>query len=145
MQIPIQCFTNLSELMFVPSWHGVSTWSWVSSLLRQIQSKVRHIRLKDVMYHGPDGDEKHPHAEPCFCLLPGPGTTELDEALAGDIYESLVEVELTLMRTCLHEHWPSLPKQPHRPLDHDEVLAQMRESLPKLSARGIIALGEERW
>ena len=99
----------------------------------------------DVIHHGPDGDEERPHAEPCFCLLPGPGTTELDEALAGDIYESLVEVELTLMRTCLHQHLLSLHKPPHRPLNHDEVLAQMRVSLPRLSARGIIGLGEERW
>ena len=98
----------------------------------------------DVIHHGPDGDEERPHTEPCFCLLPGPGTIELDATLSRDVYADLVQVEITLMRTCSHDFRP-LPKRPHLQLSHDEVLAQMKESLPSLFARGIITFGEERW
>lgn len=147
---PISYFSNLSTLTLAPKTvHRSSAWADISTMLGEVQSPMlRHLHFNGVYYHGPEpGNRLHINDGTCFCLLTDSGVAGLDPVLARDVFKNLDKVEFCLERITFYDvgdqgRGGATPERPHPKLKGEELLAPMEETLPQLTARGVIAFDE---
>ncbi|RPD72476.1 hypothetical protein L226DRAFT_155178 [Lentinus tigrinus ALCF2SS1-7] len=134
---PLPYFHNLVDITFrvVPL---LSEWSRVCSMLRDLRSRPRRLRFLDLQGHGPCDPV---HSDGCLCLMKESGVSSLDDVLSSDAFDNLNEVHFRLRRRYFPDDILNIEKQ----VDPTVATTHLQDILPKLLARGIMTLSEEKF